>query len=289
VTIGSATTRIIDFPACVASEFPAEFPLAWDAVRSTLEAVRESDLAPLARHSPALRGYDWSAYLRCSVVRMTRVLRALTSRVTPGARVLDCGSYFGNFSLMLAAAGYDVDAADSYPRFAPAFDRVVERLTSAGVNVHDLDRGVESLPARAYDAVLAMGVIEHLPHTPRPFLTSLTTRLARGGWLILDTPNLGYLYTRQRLERGESIFCPLPAQWGTEIPFEGHHREYTPSEVQWMLDQIGHDERHLELFNYSYLALPALAGDDLLNHERMEADPTLREVIFSASRRAVPA
>ena len=130
-----------------------------------------------------------------------------------------------------------------------------------------------------------MGVIEHIPHTPRPFLLALNETVKRGGWLLLDTPNLAYLYTRLRLERGESIFCPLPAQWGTAIPFEGHHREYTISEITWMLEQLHHDPVEIETFNYSYLALSVLQGADLENHRRMEADPTMREIIFSVSRR----
>ena len=216
---------------------------------------------------------------------MTRVLRALRARVPPPARILDCGAYFGNFSLMLADAGYRVDAADSYARYAPAFDASIRTMRDRGVMVRELDDVLGNPAAGAYDAVLAMGVIEHVPHTPRPFLTTLNQTIKRGGWLVLDTPNLAYLYNRLRLERGESIFCPLPAQWTTALPFEGHHREYTVGEVSWMLAQLQHDSIEVETFNYSYLALPVLQGADLENHRRMEADPTMRELIFSVSRR----
>lgn len=275
----------VDFPAAVRTAFPAEFDVAWRAIQIVLAGIDRRELPALARHSPGLAGFDWSAYLTCSVVRMTRVLRALRARVPPPARILDCGAYFGNFSLMLAEAGYRVDAADSYARYAPAFDPSIRAMRDRGIAVLELDQTLDDLPAGTYDAALAMGVIEHIPHTPRLFLTALNQRLKPGGWLVLDTPNLAYLYTRLRLERGESIFCPLPAQWGTAIPFEGHHREYTLAEVEWMLGQLQHDAVEIDTFNYSYLALSVLQGADLENHRRMEADPTLREIIFSVSRR----
>ena len=95
----------IDFPNCIAEEFPTEFPLAWSAVETTLAVIAGADLAPLARRSPGLAGYDWTSYLRCSVARMVRALSVLRARVPPDARVLDCGSYFGNFARMLNSAG----------------------------------------------------------------------------------------------------------------------------------------------------------------------------------------
>lgn len=275
----------VDFPAAIRAAFPAEFEPAWNAVQVVLADVGGRDLSPLARHSPGLGGFNWSAYLTCSVVRMTRVLRALRTRVPPGARILDCGAYFGNFSLMLAEAGYRVDAADTYSRYSPVFDAAIGSMRNRGIAVLELDATLDSLGADTYDAVLAMGVVEHIPHTPRPFLIGLNRTLKPGGWLVLDTPNLAYLYNRLRLERGESIFCPLPAQWGTALPFEGHHREYTIDEVSWMLGQLQHDPIEIETFNYSYLALTVLQGTDLDNHLRMEADPTMREIIFSVSRR----
>jgi cyclopropane fatty-acyl-phospholipid synthase-like methyltransferase len=275
----------VDFPAAVRAAFPAEFDTAWGAVQAVLEDIDGRDLSPLARHSPGLAAFDWSVYLSCSVVRMARALRALKAKVPAPARVLDCGAYFGNFSLMLAGAGYQVDAADAYAGYAPVFDSSIRTMRKRGVEVMELEHALAEIRAGSYDAVLAMGVIEHVPHTPRPFLFALNTMLKPGGWLLLDTPNLAYLYNRLRLERGESIFCPLPAQWTTAIPFEGHHREYTVAEVSWMLAQLQHDPVEIETFNYSYLALTVLQGADLENHRRMEADPTMRELIFSVSRR----
>src|SRR5579863_5882246 len=64
----------VDFPASVEREFPAEFAVAWPVVERVLAQTYGADLQPLARRSPALAGYDWSAYLRLSVARMVRAL-----------------------------------------------------------------------------------------------------------------------------------------------------------------------------------------------------------------------
>src|SRR4029079_2436515 len=95
------------------------------------------DLTPLARHSPALRDYDWSGYLTCSVVRMVHALEAVRRRTASPAKVLDYGSYFGNVSLMLSAAGYQVDAVDSYRAYEGALAGCVSLLEREGVHVSD--------------------------------------------------------------------------------------------------------------------------------------------------------
>jgi 2-polyprenyl-3-methyl-5-hydroxy-6-metoxy-1,4-benzoquinol methylase len=280
----------VDFPRCIEREFPSEFPLAWSAVERTIAStcVAGADFTPLERRSPALKGYDWPTYLRCSVARMVRVLAALRGRGVTSGRVLDFGAYFGNFSLMLAAAGYEVDAIDAYGEYAPALDGARAAMQDAGVHVLDFAGvGFDLAPlAGRYDAMLCMGVIEHVPHSPKPVFDAARSALTRGGWLLLDTPNLAYLYTRERLSRGESIFAPIALQYHTDRPFEGHHREFVAGEVEWMLNESGFAESAVVTFNYSMYGLPSLAGEDLRKHRQMERDAALREVIFAAARKA---
>jgi 2-polyprenyl-3-methyl-5-hydroxy-6-metoxy-1,4-benzoquinol methylase len=283
------TTAIVDldFPASVAREFPREFPLAWSAIDDIVRTLPGSDFTALERHSPALKGYNWENYLRCSVARMVRVLRAL-SALPPGSRVLDAGSYFGNFALMCRRAGFAVDAVDSYRDYGAALGAARRVLAGDGVTVRDFaDCGFDlaALTPGGYDAIVCAGVIEHIPHTPRQLLEALDQRLRRGGLLLIDTPNLAYIYNRQRLGRGESIFCPLPLQYDTEIPFEGHHREYTVAEVRWMLERVGHEVLSIETFNYSIYGAGRLSGLDAENYEVMARDATARELILAVSRR----
>jgi hypothetical protein len=77
----------------------------------------------------------------------------------------------------------------------------------------------------------------------------------------------------------------LSTQYFVEPPFEGHHREYTTAEVRWMLEALGHHDVRVETFNYSVYSLQTV-NDEARDHlDRMNADPELRELILSASRK----
>ena len=278
----------IDQRATLSADYPAEFPLTEEATRDVLAAVAHSDLEPLAAQSPSLRGYDWTGYLSCSMSRMVRVQRALRAHALAGGRVLDFGSYFGNFALAARAMGFQVDAVDSYSKYGGALADAVSLQQSKGVTVHDfatVGQDLSGLDGGQYDAVLCLGVIEHIAHTPRVLLESLTAMLKPGGVLVLDTPNLAYLYKRLALLDGRSVFAPIADQFFTKIPFEGHHREYIVEELEWMLRAAGHEVLSVETFNYSLFGLAELTGDDATYFREMEADPSLRELIITVSRK----
>jgi 2-polyprenyl-3-methyl-5-hydroxy-6-metoxy-1,4-benzoquinol methylase len=278
----------LDFPASIARQFPSTFDLAWRASEQAIEATRGRNFTTLERHSPALAGYDWAVYLRCSVVRMLNALDALANAGVTSGRVLDYGSYFGNMALCCRAAGYDVSAIDAYGAYGDVFADCRRLMRDAGVTVLDFaDVGFDlsGLPAGSVDAVLALGVIEHVPHTPRLVLESLERVIAPRGVLVLDTPNLAYLYTRERLARGETIFAPIDKQYDTAVPFEGHHREYTHAEVRWLVERLGHELVEMRAFNYSLYGAGTLHGADVDRFRRMEQDPELREIILSVSRK----
>ena len=279
---------LIDQRAVLRAEYPIEFPVADAATASVLAATAGVDLEGLAAQSPSLKGYDWTGYLKCSRSRVVRVQRALSQHAPAGGRVLDFGSYFGNFALALSAMGFRVDAVDSYSRYGGALARAVELQQASGVTVRDfadVGHDLHGLGRGEYDAVVCGGVIEHIAHTPRLLLESVSSMLTPGGVLVLDTPNLGYLYKRLALLEGRSIFPPISEQYFTEIPFEGHHREYIPSELEWMLRAVGHEVLSVETFNYSVFGLSELTGDDAAYFRQMEADPALREVIMTVSRK----
>src|SRR5687767_3927863 len=227
------------------TSYPAEFPIAAAATERVVGRLGGVDLAPLARRSPSLNGYDWTSYLECSICRLVRFQRALREALPSGGAVLDFGSYFGNFGLVCRAMGFKVDAIDSYREYGAAMTPFVELQQEAGIRVHDFAAGdvTSQVEAGSFDAVICAGVIEHIPHTPRQLLSTLGTLLKPGGWLILDTPNLAYLYKRLTLLGGNSIFAPVEQQFFTELPFEGHHREYTVAEIQWMLQASGLDRK----------------------------------------------
>lgn len=284
-------TVTMDFPSCLAADFPDDLPHAVRAVDEVLEAVAVSDsFAPLEERSPGLRGNDWSNYLRCSEARMVHAARLVRTIGLTTGRVLDYGAYFGNFSLMMRAKGFEVDAIDSFETYRPSLNPILDLLQRGGIRTLDFSdagRELEALPSAGYDLVMCMGVIEHIPHTPRLLLAALARMLKPGGVLIMDTPNLAQLANRQRLARGEPVMTPIAIQFHAAIPFEGHHREYTADEMAWMIQAAGLELAALDLFNYSAYVHETLAGRDAINHWRMVANPTMRELVMIAARKPV--
>jgi 2-polyprenyl-3-methyl-5-hydroxy-6-metoxy-1,4-benzoquinol methylase len=271
-----------DFPQCLIRDFPEEFELARAACATIIACSQGKDFTPLTRHSPGLKGFDWANYLELSSIRMVRALRMLQQRCAPGTQVLDLGAYFGNFSLMLARAGFLVTAVDAYEQYGDCLRAQTDTLRQHGVRIMSFEE-FDQLPAHVFDAALLMGVIEHVPHTPRLLLERTHQLLRPSGLLVLDTPNLGYIYNRQKLARGESIFPPIQSQYWTDLPFEGHHREFTMQEVLWMLRAADFHVRESDLFNYSLFGLRELTGIDLDNYISMEKDPNLRELQIHAA------
>ena len=79
--------------------------------------------------------------------------------------------------------------------------------------------------------------------------------------------------------------APIDRQYYTDLPFEGHHREYTQAEVDWMLREAGHAILSIETFNYSMFGQTAIVGEHADYARQMDAHPDLRELIFVVSRR----
>jgi 2-polyprenyl-3-methyl-5-hydroxy-6-metoxy-1,4-benzoquinol methylase len=279
---------VLNYPECLRDDFPRQLPVAAAAVADVLGTLKGRRFDSLERCSPGLKGFDWANYLRCSIARMVHAAASAERRGLSSGLVLDCGSYFGNYSLMFRRLGFDVHALDSYSAFGAAMAPSVESLRREAIEVLDFDDvgyDLARVPAGTYDLVFCGGVIEHLPHTPRLLLEALDRVLKPGGCLVMDTPNLVHLYNRQKFERGESVMPEIVSQFHTEVPFQGHHREYTVAETVWMLDQIGHTDISVELFNYSVYGHGELRGRDVDNYWAMVADPALREMIMTASRK----
>lgn len=259
-----------------------------EEVTSLLPAAADPVLDRLALHSPGLKGFNWKGYIDASAIRVAHTLKLLSDAdVPPGGRVLDYGAYFGNFSLALARAGYAVGACDGYGAYGEAFAPTTDLLSKAGIEILDTtERGYEldGIEPHGFDAVISMGVIEHIPHTPKGYLENLNRQLAPGGVLVLDTPNIAYEPNRQRLAQGHSIHPDISVQFDTELPFEGHHREYTQAELRWMLERVGHEVLTVSQFDYSVFLQGELAGEPLRDYRRRVANPDRREVLISASR-----
>jgi 2-polyprenyl-3-methyl-5-hydroxy-6-metoxy-1,4-benzoquinol methylase len=233
-------------------------------------------------------GPDYYArYFRQSITRVYHLVTALRRFGVESGSLLEIGSLFGTFSGALQKLGYRVTAVDRYRKFSGALDRYIDDLRSIGVlvietEVDDENDVIDQLPQ--YDIVISMAVIEHIPHTPRYFLESLARHVRSGGVIALDTPNIAQYWHRNRLRAGKSIHADIKDQFYASIPFEGHHREYTASEMRWMLEQLGCKDIQCDIFDYNLFQFEELSHDHITSLLAMTIDPSLTDTVLVVGR-----
>jgi SAM-dependent methyltransferase len=171
---------------------------------------RRSDLTAdmasvLTRYDETIRrfvGPDYSHPIRMRDWELARVLGAMRSEPV-GSSVLDTGSYNTYLPLALAASGYRLTASDLIWRrmvkslerrlgLAPAketeapFFAWLGVYRRAGVPVRNLNLTRLACPDSSFDCVVALSVIEHVPHVERS-LAEMYRVLAPGGRLLVTT------------------------------------------------------------------------------------------------------
>jgi SAM-dependent methyltransferase len=123
------------------------------------------------------------------------MIKEVQKRVSPGSKVLDAGCGAGAMSLLLAEAGYRVEAVDA------AWNAEMEDLNQHvdNVNYTLLNMCFEALPfpKGGFQAIVCLEVMEHL-RNPWAFIEAASQVLAGGGWLFVSIPNYWNLKYRIR-------------------------------------------------------------------------------------------
>lgn len=123
--------------------------------------------------------------------RKNKALELITSVLPKGSRILDVAAAQGNFSLALAELGYRVTWNDLRSEL---IDYVKLKHESGEIefkpgNVFEISRD------DLYDGVLITEIIEHVAH-PDDFLRKISELVKPGGYIVMTTPNGGYLTNR---------------------------------------------------------------------------------------------
>jgi SAM-dependent methyltransferase len=266
---------------------------AMDAVvlRSAKDIIRLLDtFQPQAvePHVALLPDESMRLYLLMNVVRVVRLVESLRRRGVENGTVLEVGAWFGSFALSLRRLGYEVVACDRYESYGDAFAGHVALMEKNGVQIVSTRREdeLEQIASLGqFDVVLAGAVIEHVPHTPRFLLETLYGAVRPGGLLLLDTPNVARYWNRRALERGETIFQPLEDQFVCEPPWEGHHREYTAAEFEWMLQRVGCEDVEVEFVDYNMLQFSELSAEHCECLARIVEDPSQSDTLLATGRK----
>jgi 2-polyprenyl-3-methyl-5-hydroxy-6-metoxy-1,4-benzoquinol methylase len=195
--------------------------------------------------------FDFRNYLQASSIRFYRAYCQLAA-LAPGRRVCDVGGFWGVLAVTLQALGFDVTMTESLGYYGGAFDPLFRAIERHGIAVVDYDPFVpdQRLPSR-FDAATVMAVIEHYPHSLKPFLVNVKDLLHPGGIIYIEVPNIAYWPKRVAFLRGQTPLADARMVFQSAVPFVGHHHEFTIDELRAVAELAGLEVVGEDFFNYS--------------------------------------
>ena len=116
---------------------------------------------------------------------------------------------------------------------------IKRKLTQAGVSVIEKLKMEPKrrlpLESDSFHVVLFLEVLEHLIDDPRHVFSEINRILKPGGYLLLTTPNMAWLFNRLMLLFGKQPQLYLNSlRYGYKSEM-GHFREYTADELMYLL------------------------------------------------------
>jgi len=201
-------------------------------------------------HGWALGRFDFRNYLEASATRFYRAYRALAGGGVE--TVCDVGGFWGVFPLALRELGYRVSMTETLRYYSDSFRGLFDHLARRGVEIVDYDPFEPGTPLPgAFDAVTVMAVLEHYPHSLRPFMENVVAGVRPGGRLFLEVPNIAFWPKRVAFLRGRSPITPVGDVYRSAVPFIGHHHEFTMAELRELAELAGLEVLEESYFNYS--------------------------------------
>jgi 2-polyprenyl-3-methyl-5-hydroxy-6-metoxy-1,4-benzoquinol methylase len=203
------------------------------ARHSLLAFGKESPEVVVERVRQANRGFQ---NLRLEEEHRLALLNArwrmnLLHRYCPDGRLLEVGCARGDF-LSVARESYDVYGVEPNPELALSARRTAP--------VH---QGlVETLAADGFDIAVSFHVVEHVD-SPRRFIRAIADRVRTGGFVVIETPNIGSL-----------PFKLFRSRWREFIP--EHYYFFDPRTIHRLMESEGlRVEQVLNVGKYASLEL----------------------------------
>jgi len=261
-----------------ASRFEAVYRTAADALCDLWTPAMQERLA-VHCHGWRPGAFDFGRYLRASWMRYYIAYRSIAES-GECRTVCDVGGFFGVFPATLAGLGFQVTMTESLGYYAGAFDPLFGYLMEKGVTVVDYDPFEVDRPPGRFDAVTVMAVLEHYPHSPKRFMANVVAMTRERGYVYIEVPNIAYWSKRVDLLRGRTPLSPLLDIFHSEVPYLGHHHEYTTAELKDLATWSGLRVIRVRHFNYSPQGTP---------WQRLRANPleTLALAVLPEAREVV--
>lgn len=188
-------------------------------------------------------------YLESSWIRYWKVVESLVKR--DKKTICDIGGFWGAFPVALKELGFDVSMTEALKYYSDSFTPLFDYIRSKGIIIHDYDPFEEAPNFQSFDAVTVMAVLEHYPHSLKFFLNNMKALMNNEGLLFIDVPNIAYFSKRTAFMLGKTPLVPIDNIFNSNVPFIGHHHEYTLSELEDLAELGNFKIIKSECFNYS--------------------------------------
>jgi 2-polyprenyl-3-methyl-5-hydroxy-6-metoxy-1,4-benzoquinol methylase len=117
------------------------------------------------------------------------------------------------------------------------------------VEIFDYDPfEAEAALDRRFDVVTLMAVLEHYPHSHKILMKYISSLIRPDGKLYIEVPNIAYWPKRVSLLIGRT---PLADIYRSDVPFIGHHYEFTITELRELADLSGMKALAEDFYNYT--------------------------------------
>lgn len=224
-----------------------------ESVRVVFEYWTEQMQIELAAHCHAWRPglSDFNNYLQVSSIRFYKAYRAI-AKFGGDLRICDVGGFWGVFPLTMTKLGYQVAMTESLQYFGDSFNGLFKCIKDHGVTIFDFDPFEPGASiSESFDFVTVMAVLEHYPHSLKTFMGNALSLMKPDGKLYLEVPNIAYWPKRIELLFGRTPLAQLTDIYHSDVPFIGHHHEFTIAELRDLVNLSGLNIVFEDYFNYT--------------------------------------
>lgn len=195
-----------------------------------------------------------------------RILLTAAVVAQPGLTHCDYGGGVGLYNIILALLGMEITVVDSFhqvddpnPVLRKMYEDRLELFKELGIKWKSADILSDFTDGQTkYQSASCFETIEHLPHSPKPFLDQVMDELETGGRFALSVPNVARIEQRFRVFFGRTPHEKYPNFYETGTPFWGHHREMTEAEILWLSKRLNLAESTVFGTDITYKPLPGI-------------------------------
>jgi len=194
---------------------------------------------------------DEQGYVQQHLRRLVGTIQRIPPPQRSTAQLLELGSLFSLAPAIQRFCGYRSIVGTSWWE---GEDREVERTyrqlrggnDQLTIPIHNFNVEQDPFPFadRTFRVVLCCELIEHLQRDPMHMLWECNRVLEEDGYLLLTTPNITSCRSIEGVLTGYSPYHF--SQYNLDPPFDRHHREYAPAEVEAALRAAGFEVLQLE-------------------------------------------